>query len=115
MRDFFADIDWSRWSETIWTTGVRVILTVLAVYIAVRIIQRLIGPAIRASISTQMVGQPAGEVQKRIDTLSHVAYRTLGVIGGLVVLITVLPEFGINVGALLAGGGALGARAALGR
>ena len=114
MRDFFADIDWSRWSETIWTTGVRVILTIVAVYIAVRIIQRLIGPAIRASISTQMVGQPAGEVQKRIDTLSHVAYRTLGVIGVLVVLITVLPEFGINVGALLAGAGIIGIAVGLG-
>src|SRR3972149_196159 len=98
MRDFFADIDWSGWSGASWTTGVRVI-------------QRLIGPAIRASISAQMVGQPAGEVQKRIDTLSHVAYRTLGVIGVLVVLITVLPEFGINVGALLAGGRAIGAPA----
>jgi len=114
MRDFFADIDWSGWSETIWTTGVRVILTIVAVYIAVRIIQRLIGPAIRASISAQMVGQPAGEVQKRIDTLSHVAYRTLGVIGVLVVLITVLPEFGINVGALLAGAGIIGIAVGLG-
>jgi small conductance mechanosensitive channel len=114
MRDFFADIDWSGWSETIWTTGVRVILTIVAVYIAVRVIQRLLGPAIRASISTQMVGQPAVEVQKRIDTLSHVAHRTLGVIGVLVVLITVLPEFGINVGALLAGAGIIGIAVGLG-
>ena len=114
MRDFFADIDWSRWSETIWTTGVRVILTIVAVYIAVRVIQRLLGPTIRASISTQMVGQPTVEVQKRIDTLSHVAHRTLGVIGVLVVLITVLPEFGINVGALLAGAGIIGIAVGLG-
>jgi small conductance mechanosensitive channel len=108
MRDFFEDIDWSRWSETVWTTGVRVIVVLLAVYIVLRIAQRLLGPAIRATVSKQMVGQPAGEVNKRIETLSHVANRTAAAIAVFAALITVLPEFGINAGALLAGAGIVG-------
>ena len=27
MRDFFADINWDRWSETLWTHGLRVLST----------------------------------------------------------------------------------------
>lgn len=108
MREFFEDIDWSRWSETIWTTGVRVIVILVAIYIALRIIQRVLGPAIRAAVSAQMEGQPEVEVEKRVDTLSHVAYRTIWLVAALVALITVLPEFGINANALLAGAGLVG-------
>ena len=108
MRDFFTDIDWDRWSETVWTHGARIIIVVAAIYIALRIIQRLMGPALRTTITNQMEGQPAIEIDKRIDTLSHVAYRTAWLVAILIGLITILPEFGINSGALLAGAGLLG-------
>jgi len=108
MRDFFTDIDWDRWSETIWTHGARVIVIVAAIYVVLRIIQRLIGPTIRTTITNQMEGQPAVEIDKRIDTLSHVAYRTAWLIAILIGLLTVLPEVGINTSALLAGAGLLG-------
>ncbi len=108
MRDFFANIDWSRWSETIWTSGVRVVIIVVAIYVALRIIQRVLGPAIRTTISTQMEGQPQVEIEKRVDTLTHVLYRTIWVVAILVGLITILPEFGINASALLAGAGLIG-------
>jgi small conductance mechanosensitive channel len=108
VRDFFTDIDWSRWSETIWTSGARVIIIVIAIYVAMRIIQRVLEPAIRTTMSKQMEGEPEVEVEKRVDTLSHVTYRTLWVVAVLVGLITVLPEFGINASALLAGAGLLG-------
>ena len=108
MRDFFTDIDWDRWSETVWTHGARVIIVMVAIYVVLRIVQRLIGPTIRTTITNQMEGQPAVEVDKRIDTLSHVAYRTAWLIAILIGLITILPEFGINSGALLAGAGLMG-------
>lgn len=108
MRDFFADIDWSRWSEMAWTSGARVIVIILAIYVGLRIIQRVLGPAIRAAVTAQMEGQPHVEVEKRVDTLFHVVYRTIWVVAVLVGLITILPEFGINVSALLAGAGLIG-------
>ncbi|MDZ4277700.1 MAG: mechanosensitive ion channel family protein [Dehalococcoidia bacterium] len=108
MRDFFTDIDWSRWSETVWTTGVRVIVILVALYIALRIIERVLHPAIRATISAHMEDQPQVEIDKRVDTLSHVAYRTLSIVAVFIALMTILPEFGINVSALLAGFGIIG-------
>ncbi|MEX0785892.1 MAG: mechanosensitive ion channel family protein [Dehalococcoidia bacterium] len=108
MREFFTDIDWSKWAENIWTSSARVIVIVLAIYIGLRILQRILEPTIRRAISAQMVGAPAGEVEKRIDTLSHVAYRTVSVVAILGGLITILPEFGVNASALIAGAGLIG-------
>ena len=114
MRDFFTDIDWSRWSETMWTAGARVIVVAAAIFIALRIIERLIAPAIRATVSTQMAGEPQSEIDKRVDTLSGAANRTLSIVAVAVALLTILPEFGINIGALLAGAGVVGIAIGLG-
>ncbi len=108
MRDFFADIDWDRWSEAFWTHGLRVILVIVAIYVGLRILQRIIGPAIRATVSAQMEGEPEVEVEKRVDTLSHVVYRTISTVAVLIGLLTILPELGINISALLAGAGLIG-------
>lgn len=108
MRDFFEDVDWSRWSETIWTASARVFAVILATYIALRIIRRVLRPAIRAAIRAQMAGAPQDEIDKRADTLFHAAYRTISALAVFIGLLTVLPEFGINIGALLAGAGIAG-------
>jgi len=63
---------------------------------------------VRVAISEQMVGEPAIEVKKRIDTLSHVIYRTLLFVVLAVVVVTILPEFGVNAAALIAGLGLFG-------
>ena len=108
MRDFFADIDWSRWSETLWTSGARVLIIVAAIYIAMRIFQRVLEPAIRSTITRQMRDDPESEVEQRIDTLTQVIYRTVWFVAVVAGLITILPEFGINASALLAGAGLIG-------
>jgi small conductance mechanosensitive channel len=108
MRDFFADIDWDRWSEAFWTHGLRVILVIVAIYVGLRILQRILGPAIRTAVSAQMEGEPEVEIEKRVDTLSHVVYRTIWIVAVLVGLLTILPELGINISALLAGAGLIG-------
>jgi small conductance mechanosensitive channel len=114
MSDFFTDIDWSRWSETIWTAGARVLIVVFVIFVALRIIERLIAPALRATITSQMAGEPQFEIDKRIDTLSGVANRTLSTVAVVIALLTVLPSFGINIGALLAGAGVVGIAIGLG-
>ncbi|MCH7718609.1 MAG: hypothetical protein IIB21_03990, partial [Chloroflexi bacterium] len=69
MRDFFADINWDRWSETLWTHGLRVLIIIVVIYVGLRILERVIGPAIRTAVSAQMEGQPEIEIEKRADTL----------------------------------------------
>jgi len=108
MRDFFADIDWSSWAETAWTSSARVIFIVLIVFIALRILNRVLEPAIRGTITRQMANDPEIEVEQRIETLHGVIYNTAKFVAVVVGLITILPEFGINVNALLAGAGLIG-------
>ncbi len=108
MSNPFSDVDWDRWSETIWTHGLRVILIALAIYVALRILRHVIDPAVRATVARQMEGEPEVEIEKRVDTLGHVIYRTILLVAVLIGLLTILPEFGVNIGALLAGAGLLG-------
>ena len=108
MRDFLADIDWSRWSETFWTSGARVLAIVLIIFIALRILERRLEPAIRSTVTRQMRNDPEIEVEQRIDTLTSVIYRTAWIVAMMAGMITILPEFGINASALLAGAGLIG-------
>ena len=62
MRDFVADIDWSRWSETLWTSGVRVLAIVVIIFIALRILERFLEPAIRITITRPLRNAPQIEV-----------------------------------------------------
>ena len=71
-------------------------------------LQRALTPLVRIAIHEQMVNDPEIEIQKRIDTLSHVIYRTLLFIVLAIVIVTILPEFGINASALIAGLGLFG-------
>ena len=108
MRDYITDINWDRWSELFWTHGLRIIIVIVAIYVGLRIFERVVGPTIRTAVSAQMESEPQVEIDKRVDTLSQVIYRTVWVVAVLVGLITILPELGINVSALLAGAGLIG-------
>ncbi len=108
MRDFFADIDWDRWSETIWTHGLRIILVLVAVYVALRLLRRALDRPVRAAVARQMEGEPEVEIEKRTETLMHVIHRTAWVVALAVAVLTVLPEVGISIGPLLAGAGIVG-------
>ena len=108
MRDFFADIDWDRWSETIWTHGLRIVLVLVAVYVGLRLLRHTLDRAVRTAVARQMKGEPEVEIEKRADTLTHVVYRTAWVAGLAVAVLTILPEVGITIGPLLAGAGIIG-------
>jgi small conductance mechanosensitive channel len=114
MRDFFADIDWDRWSETVWTHGLRIIVVLVVVYVGLRVLRRALDRAVGAAVARQMEGQPGVEIGKRADTLTDVVYRTAWVVGFAVAVLTILPELGINIGPLLAGAGIAGLAVGLG-
>jgi small conductance mechanosensitive channel len=65
-------------------------------------------PLVRVAIREQMAGEPEVEVTKRIETLSDVIYKTAVTVIVVLGLITILPEFGIAVGPLIAGLGLVG-------
>lgn len=108
MRDFFADIDWDRWSETLWTHGLRIIVVLVVVYVGLRLLRRALDPMVRAAVARQMEGEPEVEIEKRAGTLTDVVYRTAWVVGMAIAVLTILPELGINIAPLLAGAGIVG-------
>jgi small conductance mechanosensitive channel len=108
MRDFLEDIDWSRWAETAWTAALRVAVILALLYITLRVLERILQPTIRATVSRQMAGSPESEVEKRVDTIYGVVTTSITTAGVIIALVTILPVFGINVAALIAGAGILG-------
>lgn len=99
----WSEINWERWAETAWTHGLRVVVIVIGVLIALRILRHIIAPGIKRTVLVQMEGQPQVEIDKRLATLTGVAYLTLQTVAILIGLMMILPEFGINTTALLAG------------
>jgi moderate conductance mechanosensitive channel len=76
--------------------------------VGVTLLRRLIDPVLRISIREQMGGEPELEVRKRIETLSHVVYRTAVAVVAVLVVVMVLPQFGVDVAPLIAGLGLVG-------
>ena len=54
-------------------------------------------------ISRKMAGEPDSEIKKRTDTLSSILVTITGVIIAIIAIVTILPEFGVNITTLIAG------------
>jgi len=89
-------------------SGVRILIIIAiaaAIYFALR---RLIPPIIKRTVAQRMKKEIKEEIKQRSDTLSSLLIKIcLGVIV-IFALVTILPEFGINITAMLAGLGVLG-------
>jgi len=89
-------------------SGVR-ILAILAIgAIIYFVLRRLIPGMVKRSVVHRRKGHLTGEAKKRVDTLSSALNHGLAIIIVVVALVTILPEFGVNIGALLAGLGVVG-------
>jgi small-conductance mechanosensitive channel len=93
-----------------WLTqhGIRMVGIILVGAIVYLILQTIVPRFIRRTIAVRMKDKPEVEVQKRGKTISNVVRNTLGILIILLVLITILPEVGVNIGPLLASVGILG-------
>ncbi len=93
-----------------WLTqhGIRIMAIILIGAIAYLIFQTIVPRLVRRTVAVKMQGKPEVEVQKRGRTISRVIRNTIGLIIIVLILITILPEFGVNIGPLLASLGILG-------
>jgi len=84
-------MDWFR------TSGIRVIV-IVAIAVAVYLICRpIIRSIIKRMVSHRMAGEDETEIQQRTDTLSSVLVKIVGILILIVAVITILPEFGVNI------------------
>ena len=74
-------------------------LTLLGAFLA----RRLAPHALRPAVTRQMAGRPAEEVERRVATVSGVIVNSADVVLAVFALFTILPEFGFDIRAVLAG------------
>lgn len=84
------------------STGIRVIV-IIAIAVAVYLICRpIIRSVIKRTVSHRMAGEDETDIQQRIDTLSSILVKIAGIIILIIAVITILPEFGVNITTLIA-------------
>ncbi|MEA1872374.1 MAG: mechanosensitive ion channel family protein [Chloroflexota bacterium] len=89
-------MDWFR------STGIRVIV-IIAIAVAVYLICRpIIRSVIKRIVSHRMAGEDETEIQQRTNTLSSILVKIAGIIILIIAVITILPEFGVNITTLIA-------------
>ncbi len=103
-----ATIDWDAFAEYSLRVGGRTLLILFVAFVGVTLLRRLVDPVLRIAIREQMHDEPELEVRKRIDTLSHVIYRSVLVLVVVMVVVTILPQFGLDAAPLIAGLGLVG-------
>lgn len=99
MANFLQDL--TSWFAS---HGVRIISILIVAYLINRLGKKVIERTIREGVRDTTDEATA----KRQKTLIRIFNGALSIIVWLVVIMTILPEFGINVGPILAGAGILG-------
>ena len=84
-------------------TGIRVIVIIAVAIIIFFICRWLIPSIMKKTVAHRMAGEDETEIQKRTDTLSSILVKIAGTIILVIAVITILPEFGVNIATLIAG------------
>jgi len=109
----FLIADWDEVADWLTTSGLRILL-IAALALAAYLLFRAVFPRVVRTAMLRGVARPDEETQKRIDTLVAVAERTAGLVAFVLAVITILPEAGVNITAIVAGFGITGLAVALG-
>jgi small conductance mechanosensitive channel len=98
-------LDVTRHDVSLWFEdhGTAVVGTLVFVLVATMLVRRIVPRALRPAISRQMAGRPELEVERRVETLSSVIVRTVEIVLVVFAVFTILPEFGFDIRAVLAG------------
>ena len=100
-----------KWKDVIvpWLLhhGIKIVLICLAAYILDLILRKIIIKAVRVMVVPDASGSKEAE-KKREDTLIRIFTGTLFVVIITLTILMVLPEFGVDIGPILAGAGIVG-------
>jgi small conductance mechanosensitive channel len=83
--------------------GTAVITTLVVTTVAVIAVRLVVPALLRPAIARRMAGRPAIEVKRRTDTLASVIVRTVNFLLIVFAILTILPEFDMDIRPLLAG------------
>ena len=88
--------------------GVKLLIVLSFAYLAQRLSSRFIPRAIGGYVKSKSTGEPDGEAEKRVQTLSSVLTRAFSLLIFLGVVFMVLAQLGVNLAPLLAAAGVVG-------
>jgi moderate conductance mechanosensitive channel len=103
MQPFLLDLTRDDVGDWFNDHGIPVVGAVVLAFVAAALVRYLVPHALRPAVERQMEGRPETEVRRRVETLSGVIVRTAEFIFFTLALFTVLPEFGFDIRAVLAG------------
>jgi small-conductance mechanosensitive channel len=83
--------------------GIRVVVIIAVAIVVYFVFKYLIPKFTRRFIARRMAGEADTEINKRTDTLSSILVTVMGVIILVIAVLTILPEFGVNIATLIAG------------
>jgi len=101
MADIFT-IEWLK------DSGISILIIIVIAAAVYFVLRHLIPVIIKQTMAQRMKGKLGEEIKKRSNTLSSVLIKTSLIIIVIFALFTILPEFGINITAMLAGLGVIG-------
>lgn len=84
-------------------TGIRVIAIIVAAFIILFVCRLIIPSIMKKAVSNRMEGENETEILKRTDTLSSILVKIAAFVIAIIAIITILPEFGVNIATLIAG------------
>lgn len=84
-------------------TGIRVLVIIAVAIVLYAVLKYLIPKSVQRFVSRRMAGEQDAEIKKRTDTLSSILVTVMGIVVVIAAVLTILPEFGVNIATLIAG------------
>jgi small conductance mechanosensitive channel len=98
-------LEWADVNEWFQEHGYVVISAIAIAFFGSILVARAVPRVVKPAMARQMDGRPRVEVERRADTVSDVLVKTAQFTFFLLALFTILPEFGIDIRAIVAGVG----------
>lgn len=89
-------------------TGIRIVVIIAVAVILFIVLRFTVTLIIKRFVLRRMIGEPEAEIKKRTDTLTSILVNITGVVIAIIAILTILPEFGVNITTLIAGLGVFG-------
>ena len=103
LSAWFARVDWAQWSAPA-LAGVRIVLIVIAAWIAIAVLQRLVR-GVRVRIQARLDGI---EAARRAETLGRVIRYLVALVISAIAVMLVLAEVGVSLAPILGAAGVVG-------
>jgi len=88
--------------------GIKIAVILIGTWIILRILKSVIRRLIKSIINKTYSERDGKAVEKRIATLESVFYSTAKIVIWIIAIMMIIPEFGINIGPILAAVGVVG-------